>query len=427
VPSDPPAPPRPRFCLRTRIQIGLISAVVLTTLLATWQFANAGGEYQGAVAEEIKLQTALQEDVRHVYADEAPLAFRVAGAAARTEALRGLKDKGRLAASEYFLAEQTEFSLRGAAAPESVIGSDRYLRGGQGYDLPRRLADQQTRRPDLYRLDPGATVRQGDTWAAWGLGTAAVAGAAVLAAVVAACVLRPLRWRRRPPAPPARRTVRGVDPIPQPATASSDHQRATQILLLIVALLFLLPLGQLVATVGEQRAQAEAARHAVRLTTSIVASGQRVAFLTEAVTAANVADIEALAREAAVVYLEDSADTRHERSVATAESRLAGRLRQMAEYMGRAPGVSDGVNRVTVTALGTGPRDWPGMRAEQNRQKNLADAAGNRALYLAAATALAVVAEMLAAAFLEAGRLSWMKWPVGVAAVSLVLTAVTFV
>lgn len=134
-----------------------------------------------------------------------------------------------------------------------------------------------------------------------------------------------------------------------------------------------------------------------RLTTSIVASGQRTAFLDEAVTSAHTADIEALAREAAVLYLEDSAATRHERSVATAESRLAGLLRQMAEYMGRAPSVSDGVARATVTALDAKPGDWPGMRREQNRQKEVADAAGNHALYLAAATALAVVAEMLAA------------------------------
>ncbi|MFI6639036.1 hypothetical protein [Streptomyces sp. NPDC050504] len=426
-PPDPPPPPRPRFSVRTRIQIGLIGAVVLATLLATWLFKNAGDAYQDAVAQEIKLQAALQEDVRYVYADEAQPAFRVAAASARAEALEGLKGKGRLAASEHYLAEQTEFALRSAARPGSVVGSNRYLTGKQGYDLPRRLADQQALHPGLYRLDPDATVREGDRWNGWGRGTAAAAGAAVLAAVVAASVLRPVPWRRPPPVPPARPILRGVDPIPQPATALPARRRAVQVHLLTAALLFLLPLGQLVATVSEQRSQAEAARHAVRLTAGIAVSGQREAFLAEALAAAHVAEIEALAREAAVLYLEDSAATRHERSVATAETLLAGRLRQTAEFMGRAPGVVDGVTRGTVTAIGARPEDWPAMRREQGRQKELADAAGSRALYLAAATALAVVAEVLAAAFLEARRLSWMKWPVGFAALSLAITAVTLV
>ncbi|MFI0976884.1 hypothetical protein ACH4SP_07630 [Streptomyces sp. NPDC021093] len=429
-PSDPPAPPpppRPRFSLRTRIQIGLISAVVLATLLATWQFKNAGDTYQDAIAQEITLQTALQKDVQYVYADEGQTPFRVAAAAARAEALKDLKGKGRLAASEHFQAEQQEFTLRSSAPAESIIGSDRYLTGKQGYDLPRRLADQQERHPALYRLDPNVTVRQGDKWGAWGRGTAAAAGAAVLAAILAASILRPVPWRHPPLVPPARPILRGVDPIPQPATAPPARRRAMQVHLLTAALLFLLPLGQLVATVSEQRSQAEAARHAVRLTASIVVSGQRAAFLDQMVSSADFAEIEAIAREAAALYLKDSAATRHERSVATAELRLAGRLRQMAEFMGRAPSASDGVTRGTVTAIGARPEDWPAMRAEQNRYKELADAAGSRALYLAAATALAVVAEVLAAAFLEARRLTWMKWPVGFAALSLAVTSGAFI
>ncbi|MBV1940561.1 hypothetical protein KUF83_28920 [Streptomyces sp. BV286] len=427
APPDPPPPPRPRFSLRTRVQIGLISAVVLATLLATWQFKNAGDAYQDAIAQEITLQTALQRDVQHVYADEGQLPFSVAAASARAKALKGLKSQGRLAASEHYQAEQQEFILRSSAHPESIIGSNQYLTGKQGYDLPRRLADQQERQPALYHLKPDATVQQGDRWADWGRGTTAAAGAAVLAAIVAASILRPAPWRHPPPVPPARPILRGVDPIPQPATAPPDRRRAIQIHLLIAALLFLLPLGQLVATVSEQRSQAEAARHAVRLTASIVVSGQRAAFLNQMVGSANLAEIEALAREAAALYLEDSAATRHERSVATAELRLSGRLRQMAEFMGRAPRVADGVTRGTVTAIGVKPEDWPAMVGEQSRYKKLADAAGSRALYLAAATALAVVAEVLAAAFLEARRLSWMKWPVGFAALSLAITAVAFI
>ncbi|MEU0190356.1 hypothetical protein ABZ250_10935 [Streptomyces afghaniensis] len=138
-----------------------------------------------------------------------------------------------------------------------------------------------------------------------------------------------------------------------------------------------------------------------------------------------VADIRAAAREAAVLYQEDTPGAVHERAVAAAETRHAIRLRLTAEYMGRPPGVGDGVSSASVVALRALPEDWPEMQAEQNRQKDTADAAGDRGLYLAAATALAVVAEVLAAAFLESGRLSRMAWPTALAALSLGITTWT--
>ncbi|MFE5812747.1 hypothetical protein ACFQ6S_04890 [Streptomyces sp. NPDC056479] len=417
------APPRRRFCLRTHVQLGLIAAIVTATLLATWQFKKAGDCYQDAVAEELRLQTAVQEEARYVYADEAPLGFRVAAASSRAEALGALKDDGRLAASEFSLAEQEAVSLRHSAAPESIIGSDRYRDAQKGYDVPRRLAHQEKRDPAEYRLTPNGTMEDGDRWAAWGRFSLALAGAAILAMMAAASVLRPEPWRIPPSTGSSPRLLRGIDPIPQPATASPDHRRGTQMHLLVVVLLFLLPLLQLAAASNEQRAQAEASRHALRLGSAIVASGQREAFLTQAVTESQVADIHAAARELAVLYEKDSPAVRHERAVASAETSHASRLRVMAEYMGRAPSRADGVSAASVAALRARPEDWPGMRAEQNRQKLVADAAGDRGLYLAAATALAVVAEMLAAAFLESDRLFRMGWPAGIAALSSGITA----
>ncbi|MFD7698581.1 hypothetical protein [Streptomyces caelestis] len=402
-----------------------MAAIVAATLLATWQFKKAGDSYQDAVAEELRLQAAVQEEARHVYADEAPLAFRVAAASTRAEALRTLEDDGRLAASEFALAEQEAVSLRHSARPESVIGSDQYLDARKGYDIPRRLAHQEQRTPALYRLTPDKTMEEGDGWAVWGLVSLAAAGAAVLAAVAAANILRPGAWPGPPPGGRSRRILRGTDPIPQPVTAPPARRRGTQTHLLVVALLFLLPLLQLAATSSEQRAQAEASRHALRLEAAIVASGQRDAFLTQAVTASRVADIHAAAREAAVVYQGESAAVRHERAVAAAETRHASQLRLIAEHMGRAPGLTDGVSSASVVAVRARPEDWPEMQAEQNRQKDLADAAGDRGLNLAAATALAVVAEVLAAAFLESGRLSRMGWPAGVAVLSVGVTAWT--
>jgi bacteriorhodopsin len=67
------------------------------------------------------------------------------------------------------------------------------------------------------------------------------------------------------------------------------------------------------------------------------------------------------------------------------------------------------------------------MRVEQNRQADLAEQAGNRALLLAAATAIGVVAEYLMAAAISAGRRRWLYWPAGAAAVSVILAAGAFI
>ncbi|MFD9445942.1 hypothetical protein ACFWBR_39225 [Streptomyces sp. NPDC060006] len=398
----------------------------LATLVCTWQFSQAGGAYQDAVREDVKRQAAVQDDVRRVYADEAPLAFLVAATEARAEALKEIKGDNRLATSEHTLASDTSFRLRHAAPPELLVGNDIYLTEGRGYNVPRRLADIQQHSPELYALDPDATLRDGDRWALWGLISAGTAGAAVIAAVIAASVLRPVAWRRPPL--PGIRILRNPEIIPQPATTPPEQRRAAWFHLLVFSLLFFLPLGQLAATGSEQRAQAEAARRAVQLATSIAASGERSAFLTNSVQAAHTADIQAAVRTTMALETTTARNTRPELEVANAETAVAAQLRRMAEYMGRIPSHADGgIDPATITALGAGPEQWPAMRVEQNRQADLAEQAGNRALLLAAATAIGVVAEYLMAAAISAGRRRWLYWPAGAAAVSVVLAAAAFI
>ncbi|WP_141208582.1 hypothetical protein [Streptomyces griseorubiginosus] len=423
VPTTPPAP-RTRFSLRIRVQIGLILVVSLATLLCTWQFSQAGGSYQDAVREDVKRQAAVQEDVRHLYADEAPPAFLVAAEEARARALAALGRDNRLAAAEHELASRTAFSLRQAAPPGLLVGNDTYLTPDLGYDVPRRLADAQQRSAGLYALRPDATLREGDRWASWSLVSAGIAGAAVIAAAVAAGVLRPLAWRR--PVPPGVRVLREPEIIPQPATAPRDDRRSVWFHLVVFCLLFFLPLGQLAAAGAEQRAQAQAARRAVQLGTAIAASGERSAFLTRSVQAAQVADIRAAVRTTLALETQQARDTRPELEVARAETAVAAQLRRVAEYMGRAPVSSDGVDPATVTALSAEPEQWPAMTAEQNHQVTLGERAGNRGLLLAAATAIGVVAEYLMAAAIASRRRRWLRWPAAAAALSIALTVVAF-
>lgn len=418
TPPEPPDPP-PRFSPRIRVQILLIAVVAAATLGAGWQFSQSGGAYQTAVRQDIERQAALLEDVRQVYGIEAPQAFQVAAARARTDLLRPVKDDGRLAASEYTIASQTAFVLRDSTPMKDSLYQERL-----GYDVPRRLAEVQDRSPDAYALDPAARSREGDRWALWALLSVAVAVAAVVAAVVAANVLRPRRWRR-PPGSAARRVIRSLEFIPQPATAAPEARLGTRLNLLVVVLLFLLPLGQAYAAGGEQRAQAEAAREASRIRTNIVAGQLREAFLYTARQATLRAATQGIARELAAIDADDPETARQENQVASVETRAATVMGIMAEHMGRAPTLSDGVDAGTVSALRSGEKEWSGGVAEQNRQVDLAQRSGDRALLLAAATALAVVAQVLGASAMASQRRRRLLWPAGAAALSLALTAAT--
>ncbi|MEU4211617.1 hypothetical protein AB0F13_16720 [Streptomyces sp. NPDC026206] len=395
-----------RFSVRIRLQIVVLSVVALATLSATWQFSGAGGAYQDAVREDVKRQAALREDVRHVYADEAPDAFRAAAARIRTDALRPLKDQGRLAASEYALAAQTALQFRSRARPGSLLGDDAYVHRELGYDIPHRLADLQKRSAELYALDPDATLHDGDSWALWGRVSVWVAFAAVLLAAAAANVLRPVRWRHPPAPPPAPRVLRKPELLPQPATApAGDRRRTARFLLLLSALLLALPFGQMVAACDEQRAQAEAARRASGISLGIAVSGQRTAFLTTSLQAAAAADLQSAARLSAALETGSSPDAAHEQAVAAAETTAAGLMARTARYMGRPAEAADRVDPATATALRTEPLEWRTMLTEQQRQVDRAEVAGERGFRLAAATALAVLAQLLVAAAVSAHRL----------------------
>ncbi|MFJ7180228.1 hypothetical protein ACIQXA_28420 [Streptomyces massasporeus] len=175
-------PSTSRFALRIRLQIVLLAVIAVATPLSAWAFSKASGAYQDAVRQEISRQETLLDDVRTVYTEDARLAFDVAAASARADALRPIRGQGRTAASEYEIAAQTAFSLRGTADSGSFL-QDAYRHEKLGYDLPRRLADLQWDKPERYRLDPEATMRSGDTWVVWGLASTALAGVAVLTGV----------------------------------------------------------------------------------------------------------------------------------------------------------------------------------------------------------------------------------------------------
>ncbi|MFC9685329.1 hypothetical protein [Streptomyces sp. NPDC056948] len=421
-------PSTSRFSLRIRVQICLLAVISVATPLSAWAFSEASGTYQDAVRQEITRQETLLDDVRTVYTEDARLAFDVAAASARADALRPIRHEGRTAAAEYEIAAQTAFALRSAADSGSFL-HDAYRHKNLGYDLPRRLADLQRDKPKSYGLAPEATMRSGDMWVMWGLVFAALVGMAVIGGVAAANVVRPPALRR-PPGPDRRRVVRDLQLIPQPAVTPSGESRPAALLgLFIVVLLMVLPLGGIYASGVEQRAQAEAARKATQLGTAALAYGQRTAFLDGSRRTAELTELQAMARERASLETGVTpAQARHERVVSVVETRAAGRVREIADYMGRPPTRADRVDAATVRALGKESEHLlSGLRTEQKRQVSLAEGASSRGLYLGAAAAIAAVAEMLAAAAVSDGRPRWLLWPMTAAACSTVLTAMALI
>jgi hypothetical protein len=366
------------------ISAGRFFVVLIMTVgasIATWQFSAAGGAWQNSVRQEIRHSAALQEDVRFVYADEAPLAFRAATARARADRLREVRPSSRLAVSEYTLASQTAFGLTSQAAPDSLLGERELADGDLGYNVPRRLAQVRAREPALRDLDPDAAHRQADRYALRGGVTALVVAAlAVAVAVVAA--------RRRLFAPGVDLAVLGPA---APAAGFVGDRSAVALRLVAWVLLVVLPLAGLWTAAAQQRAQAVAARQAVQLSTGIAASGERASLLSANLTAVEIAELQATARELAALDADAMEDADAEYAVAAAEQATAAQARKIANAMGRMPAAADGVDAATVAALSSTQSQWPAMRREQSRQVDLAERAGRRGALIAGAAALTAV------------------------------------
>lgn len=357
-------------------------------LVASWQYSEASGKWQDAVREELREAFAVQENVRRVYGEEAPLAFDIAVAETRVTELRDVRTAGRIAMSEYVVATRTEAQLRSRATEDSLVTTQAYDKGESGYDVLGRLADSLAALPPV---TPDKTRASADLHAALGAATAGVGIGLVVLATVAGLI--PRRRENRPGS--TRDEV--IDLIPQPAS-TPGMRGPTALKLVSWSLLAILPLSQLLLAAQEQQREADAAVSAVHVSTAIFVSNHRNAFLTDSRQAAITAEVQALARQFAALSAPTSADSAGEQEVAEVETLLAQRMKRMAEAMGRPARDDDRLDPVVVAALDSEPGDWPAALQEQNRQVALAQQASGRGLRVITSTALAALANALAAA-----------------------------
>ena len=173
-----------------------------------------------------------QDDVRRVYANEGPNAYRVAATQIRADALTTLAKTDATARTQREIATQSAFALRSAAKPGTLLGERRYDLKGGGSDLARRLAD--VRAAHAPPADPKDADREGDGLARLASVTAIVTAVTTGLFAVGACI------RRRRSA-----AEESLEFVPQPALATPAQKRASYILLIIWVAGVLIPLMQL--------------------------------------------------------------------------------------------------------------------------------------------------------------------------------------
>ena len=370
----------------------LIAVVVGTGALLA---SAANGDRQAAGREEIKRSAATIEDVRLVYGDEAPLAFRIAVAKLRTEELRRAAEAagpdGSAAAVEADVQEQVAFGLAtGEEGTGRLADSDHYRTDEGGFDVARRLADIRADYPDLVALNPQASQADADR-----LGRAAWQLTAVVAVLVLAYLVVALSWhwqRRRSYHP----LTSGPEIIPQPWQATPGRREAATVALLVWILATLLAWPQLYFADQEQQSQALAARDAARVSTILAASELRQGFVAESLRAQVALGIGSLAREASAITA--PADVASQQRVVAAADRAAElRVEAVRAAMIELPTARDGVDLATRSALASTPGQWKALQIEQNRQADLADRASWRSDRMVLAALLSALAASLVA------------------------------
>jgi hypothetical protein len=125
--------------------------------------SNGSGSYDSAVRQDVKRGAGVVEDLRFVYSEEGPTAFRVAEARIRADELRrAARGKSGLEAS-YLKGEAgaQDQIIKTLEPTVELTSSDKYDGRGDSYDLFRRLADKRKEHPDLLRVNPDATEKKG--------------------------------------------------------------------------------------------------------------------------------------------------------------------------------------------------------------------------------------------------------------------------
>jgi hypothetical protein len=347
--------------VRTRavVQVLAIAVGAVLTFIVGFKYSDAASAWQKGIQAEVTRAGIDQDDVRRVYANEGPNAYRVAAMQIRADALATLARTDPTAGTQREIATQSAFALRSAAEPGTLLGERRYYLKEGGSDLAHRLADVRSAH-EQPPPDPDEDDHKGDDLAHDAFVSAVATAVITGVFAVLACV------RRRAPA-----VEESLELIPQPALAAPPQKGWAYALLIIWVASVLIPLVQLVFSSEEQRYQAVAARHIVQARSDESISRTRTEFAETARQIAQEGSVAATAREIAATY--ESADVSAAASqLARAEEAAADQSTLVAEEMAAVP-----LDAPLAQALVTQQPDWDSLTALSAEEMRKADGASH--------------------------------------------------
>jgi hypothetical protein len=153
----------PRLDVFIAILIAIVSA---TTALAAWRVgmvgSAAGDATRQGLIDTVKKQASANEDWRKVY-EEAGYAQTYAVTLAQVEAFEKSGDTTAQAQAK----NMRQYLLPNLQLLSQPLGTDaKYLKSDGTYDLDRRFSDLEAESPDLAALDPQASFKLSDQYAA---------------------------------------------------------------------------------------------------------------------------------------------------------------------------------------------------------------------------------------------------------------------
>ena len=384
-------------------QVG-VTLVVATLLAGSAFFADAAqGDWQESIRADTRWGAGVDEALRFVYVDEAPVALEIALATARAESLAA-SPGGRSGALASFEAE-VELAWSAAAASDlnNELLTSRYQQSSTGFDVQLRVADE-TASLASSADDAALAVERGDGLAA----RAERIALAVIIVVGAFLALESGLWiaavRRRT------RPVNGVPDastpeeedgsggaVPLPWRVRSPERRATAVVALIAwTLLGMLPWLQIDAANDAARAESQSARAAVQLSTAVAAGAHYNSFVLNSQRALIFEQMRSTAYEFTAAASDDAVAPMVE-LVGGALAEAAVVQQSVVAEMTRAPtDVDDGVPAEVAELATTGFEELDHLSSEQLRLVTLTEDASTRANGLGLSLLLATLSLTLA-------------------------------
>lgn len=390
-------------------QVAVTVMVAGLLAAATWSLGLATSGWQSSTRAEIRSNSAVTEQLRHVYLGEAPIAMAITRLRIRGDSFA--------AAGAAFQAESATFAkaaeqLKSSHSSRVGLLAERYRGEGHEYLVNRRLGDliAAEQRPDLVSRQTLASEADNLALRAYLL---SAAGVLVAMTFIAARLIAGTTWSGQS----AGSVESDVALVPQPWAETGQWQRTSSVALVAWLLLPLLSSAQIFVAAQAARDDAEATRLAESTTAHIVTGSLHSTLGLQALATTSELTELALARARVAP---STSDLDYQLATSVADVDASQKWEEVSARMTSGPVAADGVDATTRSMIVSSPTDWSRLAAEQNVVVDRAQTRGDAVNLLGLALLLAGLAATTAAVARIAGTA---RRPAVVVAVVLNVTA----